>query len=604
MKNDWKILGMACAVVVGIYVYMVQPGDWERFHQEAADSNYNLLVEGFRSGHLSLKKEVPVGFTQLADPYDPVANEVYRFVPYKLQDLSYYKGRLYPYYGVTPALILFWPYTAVTGDCLFHWQAVMIFCVIGFLSSAALLHGLWRRYFADVNVEVLAVCLVALGLASGVPTQLSQAGIYQVAHCCGYMLTMVSLWAIWRALDEPEHRWRWLATASVAYGLAVGGRPNLLFGAIALLVPVAQAWRERRQVWAALTAAVIPISLIGLGLMLYNDLRFDSPWEFGERYVLNPERHNTALRMFSLHYLPSNFWVYFLQPARWSARFPFVHKVFVPSTSAGNFLGSKFFGVLTYSPLTWLALAAPLAWRRRSGAVLRCFVMAIGLVFATCALTLGLICFSSFNYEVDFLPALTMLAVIGILGLEHTLAGQPVWGRITRVGWITLVVLSIAFNLLANADNYAWTHTIHGHELWAADRHQEAVMQYEQALRIDPDYAEAHNDLGYALEQAGRFTDAIEHYEIALRMDPDLAEAHNNLGLVLYQTGKSEEAIEQFQQALRIQPNFVEAHCNLAAVFARAGRVAEAIEHYQQALKLRPNLDSAKTALARLQSRQ
>ena len=131
-------------------------------------------MQGFRAGQLSLKKEVPPGLAQLADPYDPAANEVYRFVPYRLHDLSYYKGRLYLYFGVTPALILFWPFVALTGHYLFHRQAVTIFCAIGFLASVGLLRALWRRYFAEVSVGVVAACALALGLATGVPVLLSR----------------------------------------------------------------------------------------------------------------------------------------------------------------------------------------------------------------------------------------------------------------------------------------------------------------------------------------------------------------------------------------------------------------------------------------------
>ena len=219
-----------------------------------------------------------------------------------------------------------------------------------------------------------------------------------------------------------------------------------------------------------------------------------------------------------------------------------------------------------------------------------------------CAITLGLVCFSSFNYEVDFLPTLTLLAVVGVLGLERTLADRPIWRRAARCGWGVLLVFSVAFNLLANADNYAWAHTMRGSSLWVDGRHQEAIVQYEQALRIDPDLADAHDDLGYALEQAGRFQEAIGHYEQALRIKPDHAEAHNNLGLVLYQTGKSEEAMKQFQQALGIKPGFLEAHCNLAVVLEKAGRMPEAIEQYEQALRLRPDFTAASNALARLRA--
>jgi hypothetical protein len=152
-------------------------------------------------------------------------------------DMSYYKGRLYLYFGVTPALILFWPFTALTGHYLFHRQAVVIFCAIGFLASVGLLRALWQRYFAEVSVWVVAACALALGLATGVPMLLSRSDVWEVPVSCGYMLAMLALGAIWCALHEPERRCRWLAAASLAYGLAVGARPNLLFGAIILLVP-------------------------------------------------------------------------------------------------------------------------------------------------------------------------------------------------------------------------------------------------------------------------------------------------------------------------------------------------------------------------------
>src|SRR5207244_3212010 len=148
-------------------------------------------------------------------------------------------------------------------------------------------------------------------------------------------LTMLALAAVWCALHDPERRCRWLAAASVAYGLAVGARPSQLFGAVILLVPVAQAWRERRQILALLMAATGPIVLIGLGLLLYNYLRFDNPLEFGQRYQLAPDRQD-ALQHFSLHYLWFNFRVYFLEPASWSTRFPFVHEIAVSPLSTNH----------------------------------------------------------------------------------------------------------------------------------------------------------------------------------------------------------------------------------------------------------------------------
>jgi hypothetical protein len=478
MSCAWKSLAAVCVLVIGVYAYMAQSSAWELWSQNASDSNYNLLVQGFRAHQLNLKKDVPPGFACLADPYDPAANLPYQQGTYRMNDLSYYKGRLYLYFGVTPALLLFWPYVALTGQYLFHRQAVLIFCTVGFLASVGLLRALWRRYFPEVSVGVVAACALALGLATGVPEQLSQPDFYQVAESCGYMLMMLALGAIWRALHEPERKkcW-WLAVASLAYGLAVGARPSLLFGAVILVVPVVQAWRGQRQrVWTLLLAATAPILLIGLGLMLYNALRFDNPFEFGVHYQVNWHRPGTQ-QQFSLHYLWINLRVYFLEPARWSAPFPFVHESAVMRVPPGHDPVGRAFGVLTNIPLTWLAFAVPLAWRSQSGpaaSILRWFVTAMALLFGICALTLGLFQNTSFRYEVDFLPALLLLAVVGIFGLERALADRPVQRRTVRWGWGLLLGFSVAFNLLASVEHYAEVHNIRGVDLEYVGRVPEA----------------------------------------------------------------------------------------------------------------------------------
>ncbi len=313
VKSAWITFAVACAVFIGLYAYTAPLGRLESSLSNPADDSYNLLVQGFRDGHLYLKKEVPAGFARLADPYDPDANRVYSGRPYWIGDQSYYKGRLYLYFGVTPALILFWPFVALTGHYLPNRPAVTIFCAVGITISLGLLRALRRRYFAEVNVGVVMMCALALGLATGVLTLLPQSDIYQTAISCGYMLTMLTLGAVWCALHDAKRRCRWLIAASVAYGLAVGARPTLLFGAVILLMPVFCTWRERRPIGPTLVAAIVPITLIGVGLMIYNAQRFADPFEFGVRYQLNGNRQITG-QFLSPHFLWFNFLVNFLEP--------------------------------------------------------------------------------------------------------------------------------------------------------------------------------------------------------------------------------------------------------------------------------------------------
>jgi hypothetical protein len=597
------ILGTICALVIGVYACAAHSGIPISGSLSAAGNYYNLLVQGFRAGQLSLKKEVPPGLAQLADPYEPSAHISYQ----EVGDISYYKGKLYLYFGITPAVVLFWPYVALTGHYLLQRDAVVVFCVVGFLVSVGLLCAVWRRYFAEVNLAVVAVGGLALGLATYTPFLLARCDVYEVPVSCGYALTMLALAAIWKALHQPGQRARWLAAASMAYGLAVGARPSLLFGAVILLVPVVQAWRERRKIWALLAVAIGPIILIGLGLMFYNALRFDNPFEFGWRYALAEGRQITA-QQFSLRYLWFNFRVFFLEPARWSSRFPFVQDIAMPPLPAGHRpVEDEPFGVLANVPLVWLALAAPLAWRGRSTescSILRGFVTAVGTLFGICTLPLCLFFAACTRYEVEFLPALVLLAVVGILGLERALAGRPAWRRATRWGWSLLLGFSVAFNLLASVKRSAEAHYDIGVALQGAGQVQEAVGHYERAVRIQPDYTEAQNNLGLALVQLGRLQEAIGHYEQALRINPDDAPVHNNLGAALRRQGRLQEAIGHYEQAVRLKPDFAEAHYNWGVALEQAGRVQEAIGHYEQSLRIKPDFAKARDALARLQASQ
>ena len=61
-------------------------------------------------------------------------------------------------------------------------------------------------------------------------------------------------------------------------------------------MPVLQARRERQRIWTLLIAAIGPVVAIGFGLMIYNALRFDNPFEFGQRYILAGDRPGTIVK--------------------------------------------------------------------------------------------------------------------------------------------------------------------------------------------------------------------------------------------------------------------------------------------------------------------
>ena len=589
--------GIVCAAIIAVFFASAHSGLLELLGGRAANSYYNLLVEGFQAGQLSLKQEPPPALAQLADPYDPVANHPYRTPPTLADDLSYYRGRFYLYFGITPALLLFWPWTAITGHQLLHREAAALFCSVGFLATAALLGAIRRRTFPAVRGWVKAASVLAIGLATGLPVMLQRSDVYEVSISCAYMLVALALAALWQSLHTASGRPWWLMAASLSLGLAIGARPPVLFCAVVLLFPLLPAARADR--FRLLLAAGLPLSLCGLGLMLYNLRRFGNAFEFGQHYQLSGIRQDTV-RHFSPSYLWFNFRVYFLEPMRWQPRFPFVANSIPPPLPAGHGIVEKPFspfGILADIPFPWFAWAAPLALRRVAAGAgrrrLGCFLAAAATLFAVPALVTCLFFGTCSRYEVEFLPALVLLAVIGVLALESAPASSPTLRVTIRAAWIGALGFSVAFNLCASLERYALERVYAGSAYSDFGRLSEAIAQFRAALRLQPDYGDAHLDLGVALARSGRLPEATAEFQAALRADPGRADAQADLGAALAQAGRTDEAIAHYRESLRIRPGSAATHYNLATVLGRAGQRDEAMAEYREALRLDPSLAPA-----------
>ncbi len=84
--------------------------------------------------------------------------------------------------------------------------------------------------------------------------------------------------------------------------------------------------------------------------------------------------------------------------------------------------------------------------------------------------------------------------------------------------------------------------------------YDEAIRDYGQAIRLDPDYAEAFNSRGVAYDRKGLYDEAIRDYGEAIRLDPDYAEAFNNRGIAYSDKRLYDEALRDFSEAMRLRP--------------------------------------------------
>jgi len=146
---------------------------------------------------------------------------------------------------------------------------------------------------------------------------------------------------------------------------------------------------------------------------------------------------------------------------------------------------------------------------------------------------------------------------------------------------------------LAVTENNYLAHNNLGDALDRKGQTDEAIREFQDAIRLGPNFAPAYNNFGAALDRKGQTDEAIEQFQEAIRLKPDYAVAHCNLGSALDRKGQTDEAIRQFQDAIRLKPDYVETHYNLGIAFAKKGQTVEAINQFEDAIRLRPDYAEA-----------
>ncbi|HWZ30668.1 MAG TPA: tetratricopeptide repeat protein [Bryobacteraceae bacterium] len=113
---------------------------------------------------------------------------------------------------------------------------------------------------------------------------------------------------------------------------------------------------------------------------------------------------------------------------------------------------------------------------------------------------------------------------------------------------------------------------------------QEAIANFENAVRLRPDLADVQDNLGEALVNVGRLDQGVPHLMEALRIQPKFAKARVDFGSALLRQGRDREAADQFLEALRIDPVNAEAHFRLGGLLAAHGQTKAALPQLQAAL--------------------
>ena len=90
---------------------------------------------------------------------------------------------------------------------------------------------------------------------------------------------------------------------------------------------------------------------------------------------------------------------------------------------------------------------------------------------------------------------------------------------------------------------------------------------------------EEHYNLGVSLHKSGHFEEAVEEYVEAVRIEPNYIEAHYKIGVLSFILDHYEVAEKEYREVIRINPNLPAAYYSLGAL------LAQSLERYDEAEK-------------------
>ena len=196
--------------------------------------------------------------------------------------------------------------------------------------------------------------------------------------------------------------------------------------------------------------------------------------------------------------------------------------------------------------------------------------------------------------------------------LEKAIAIDPGYGQALGVlansymfsahmGWIDMAAAAplaerAALAAIESDREDPWAHLALGHVYMLARRFDDALAEYELALRLNPNFALAQAYYGLSLSYNSRWQEGDEAVRRAIHLsprDPYLAVYRGIAAYTQFVGHNYEEAIALAREALRERGDFVGAHRVLTAATAMAGQADAATSALQELRRTQPNVSLA-----------
>ncbi|TKB09145.1 tetratricopeptide repeat protein [Desulforhopalus sp. IMCC35007] len=140
---------------------------------------------------------------------------------------------------------------------------------------------------------------------------------------------------------------------------------------------------------------------------------------------------------------------------------------------------------------------------------------------------------------------------------------------------------------------YPENHQLHfelGLLLEKNNRTDDAIVEMEKVLELEPDHADALNFIGYSwAEKNTRLEEALSYILRAIALKPDNGFIIDSLGWVYFRMNRFEEAAQALEQAVSLVPNDPHIFDHLGDTYKALGLRENALRAYEKAYELFEN---------------
>lgn len=313
---------------------------------EGPVDNYNPYIQqfdAFQKGQIHLDVEPTEELLELENPYNPNEREGI----YYLWDRAFYEGKYYSYFGVTPIITVYLPVYLLTGSLPSDNFVITVYAFIAAVFFALAVMQWYKNSGKNNSPYFAAMCTVFAYLSSlALLIFRGTARFYYIASMAGMAFTAAFAYYMLKAMGEAKDKKRigYFVLAGISFAFAFHSRVNsVLPFAITVIVFVTRhvvlRIKEKKTglCLAELSALGIPVAAGVAASLIYNHIRFGSPFDFGTAYQLTVA--DTSLYKVSLRGLIPSIFHYFIHPFAFTKSFPFI---------GFNYINLGDYGSITY----------------------------------------------------------------------------------------------------------------------------------------------------------------------------------------------------------------------------------------------------------------